>query len=226
MLVTIPELISREQTTECRRVLQQADWIDGRQTAGHVAARLKTNQQLPLDHPDGARLGALITQALSQHPVFMTSALPQRILPPRFNRYEGGGEYGFHIDNAIFQVPGSPQRIRSDISTTVFLSDPDEYEGGELIVQDTYGEQTIKLPAGHAIIYPGTSLHRVAPVTRGVRYASFFWTQSLVRSDTQRALLLEQDVAIQRLIQAGADQQVVTQLTGVYHNLLRMWSEL
>lgn len=226
MLVTIPDLLSPEQLAECRQALERADWVDGRQTAGHVAARIKTNQQLPLDHADGARLGAVIVQALTTHPVFMTTALPLRVLPPRFNRYQGGGEYGFHIDNAIFQVPGSPQRIRSDVSTTVFLSHPDEYEGGELIIQDTYGEQTIKLPAGHAIVYPGTSLHKVMPVTRGTRYGSFLWTQSLVRSDTQRALLLEQDIAVQRLIQAGADPEVVAQLTGVYHNLLRMWSEL
>lgn len=226
MLLSIPDLLTPEQARLCRTALEQAPWVDGRSTAGHVAGLVKHNQQLPLEHPAAQQWGQTITAALSSSPIFMAASLPQRILPPRFNRYEDGGEYGFHIDNAIFQVPNSTQRIRSDVSTTVFLSDPDEYEGGELIIQDTYGEQTVKLPAGHAIIYPGTSLHRVAPVIRGVRYASFFWTQSLVRSDTQRALLLEQDVAIQRLIQTGADQQVVAQLTGVYHNLLRMWSEL
>lgn len=226
MLLSLPDLLTPEQTLQCRTALEQADWIDGRSTAGHVAGQVKNNQQLPLDHPAAQQWGTAIIEALSSNPSYMAAALPHRILPPRFNRYEGGGEYGFHIDNAIFQVPGSPQRIRSDISTTVFLSDPDEYEGGELIIQDTYGEQTIKLPAGHAIIYPGTSLHRVTPVARGVRYASFFWTQSLVRSDAQRTLLFEQDVAIQHLIQAGVDQAVIAPLTGVYHNLLRMWSEL
>ncbi|MDN5842513.1 MAG: Fe2+-dependent dioxygenase [Alcaligenaceae bacterium] len=226
MLLSLPDLLSPEQTRECRTALEQASWVDGRETAGHVAVGVKNNQQLPLDDPLARQLGQVILQALSRNPLFMAAALPQRILPPRFNRYEGGGNYGFHIDNSIFQVPGDTQRIRSDISTTVFLSDPDEYEGGELIIQDTYGEQRVKLPAGHAIVYPGTSLHRVTPVTRGVRYGSFFWTQSLVRDNERRALLLSQDVAIQRLIQAGADPETVAQLTGVYHNLLRMWSEL
>lgn len=226
MLLSLPDLLTPEQTRECRAALEQASWIDGRETAGHVAGEVKNNQQLPLDHPLAQQWGQVIIQALSSNPVFMAAALPQRILPPRFNRYEGGGNYGFHIDNAIFQVPNSTQRVRSDISTTVFFSDPDEYEGGELIIQDTYGEQRIKLPAGHAVVYPGTSLHRVTPVTRGVRYGSFFWTQSLVRDNERRALLLSQDVAIQRLIQADAEPETVAQLTGVYHNLLRMWTEL
>ena len=226
MLLTLPDLLTAEQTRECRTLLEQARWTDGSQTAGHVAAHVKANRQLALDDPAGARIGAIILEALSRHPVFMSAALPARILPPRFNRYEGGEHYGFHIDNAIFQIPGESQRIRTDVSTTVFFSDPDEYEGGELVIQDTYGEQRIKLPAGHAVVYPGTSLHQVTPVTRGVRYGSFFWTQSLIRDDGRRALLLEQDVAIQRLIQSGADREVVAQLTGVYHNLLRMWSEL
>ncbi len=226
MLLSIPDLLTHEQTRQCRAALEQAPWIDGRETAGHVAVRVKANRQLALDHPVAQQWGQAIVQALSTNPTFMSAALPQRILPPRFNRYEGGEEYGFHIDNAIFQAPNSTVRVRSDISTTVFFSDPDEYEGGELIIRDTYGEHSIKLPSGHAVVYPGTSLHRVTPVTRGVRYGSFFWTQSLVRDDGRRALLLEQDVAIQRLIQAGADPEVVAQLTGVYHNLLRMWSEL
>ncbi len=226
MLLSIPDLLTHEQTRQCRAALEQAPWIDGRETAGHVAVRVKANRQLALDHPVAQQWGQAIVQALSTNPTFMSAALPQRILPPRFNRYEGGEEYGFHIDNAIFQAPNSTVRVRSDISTTVFFSDPDEYEGGELIIQDTYGEHRVKLPAGHAVVYPGTSLHRVTPVTRGVRYGSFFWTQSLVRDDGRRALLLEQDVAIQRLIQAQADPEVVAQLTGVYHNLLRMWSEL
>jgi len=226
MLLSIPELLTPEQTRQCRAALEQAAWVDGRDTAGHVAVQVKDNRQLPLDHPVAQHWGQAIVQALSTNPTFMSAALPQRILPPRFNRYEGGEAYGFHIDNAIFQTPNTTTRVRSDISTTVFFSDPDEYEGGELIIRDTYGEHSIKLPSGHAVVYPGTSLHRVTPVTRGVRYGSFFWTQSLVRDDGRRALLLEQDVAIQRLIQAGADPEVVAQLTGVYHNLLRMWSEL
>jgi PKHD-type hydroxylase len=226
MLISIPDLLTAEQMRQCRQALESAAWTDGRRTAGHVAAHIKANRQLALDDPTGRQIGQMIVQALSRHPVFQSAALPARILPPRFNRYEGGEHYGFHIDNAIFQVPGEPERLRTDVSTTVFFSDPDEYEGGELIIQDTYGEQRIKLPAGHAVVYPGTSLHRVTPVTRGVRYGSFFWTQSLVRDDGRRALLLNQDVAIQRLIQAGADPEAIAQLTGVYHNLLRMWSEL
>ncbi|WP_368648129.1 Fe2+-dependent dioxygenase [Castellaniella ginsengisoli] len=226
MLLSIPDLLTSEQIRQCRAALEQAAWADGLGTAGHVAAQVKRNRQLPLDHPAAQHWGQAIVQALTANPTFMSAALPARILPPRFNRYEGGEHYGFHIDNAIFQVPDTATRMRTDISTTVFFSDPDEYEGGELVIQDTYGEQRIKLPAGHAVVYPGTSLHRVTPVTRGVRYGSFFWTQSLVRDDGRRALLLDQDIAIQRLIQAGADAEIVAQLTGVYHNLLRMWSEL
>ncbi|MFV0283105.1 MAG: Fe2+-dependent dioxygenase [Castellaniella sp.] len=226
MLIAIPELLTPDEVRQCRAELEAAPWTDGRRTAGHVATHIKANRQLALDDSTGRRIGARIVQALSQHPVFQSAALPERILPPRFNRYEGGEHYGFHIDNAIFQVPGGAERIRTDVSTTVFFSDPDEYEGGELIIQDTYGDQRVRLPAGHAVVYPGTSLHRVTPVTRGVRYGAFFWTQSLVRDDSRRALLLNQDIAIQRLIQAGADSETVAQLTGVYHNLLRMWSEL
>lgn len=250
MLITIPDLLSADEIRQCRAALEGASWTDGRATAGHVATHLKANRQLSLDDPIGRQIGGLIVQALRQHPVFQSAALPAHILPPRFNRYEGGEHYGFHIDNAIFRPPtgggtnparaaggippphGAPLAtapasglLRTDISTTVFFSDPDEYEGGELIIRDTYGEQRVKLPAGQAVVYPGTSLHRVAPVTRGVRYGSFFWTQSLVRDDTQRGILLQQDIAIQRLIQSGANPDTVGQLTGVYHNLLRLWSE-
>ncbi len=226
MMLAVPDLLDADQVREIRNALENAEWTDGKATAGHLAVQTKDNQQLALDHPLAEQIGNRILQALTADPLYMSAALPLRILPPRFNRYRGGGQYGAHIDNAIFQTPGMPQRIRTDISTTVFLSDPDEYDGGELIVQDTYGEQRVKLPAGHAILYPGTSLHRVAPVTRGVRYASFFWTQSLVRSDEQRALLFEQDIAIQRLTLSGASPEALAPLTGVYHNLLRMWSEL
>jgi len=226
MMLALPGLLDASQVRTCRAALEQAQWTDGRSTAGHLAMAAKDNEQLPLDHPLADELGRQIVTALTADPLFISAALPLRILPPRFNRYRGGGQYGNHIDNAIFQAPGSPQRVRSDISTTVFLSDPAEYEGGELVIHDTFGERQVKLPAGHAVLYPGTSLHRVAPVTRGTRYAAFCWTQSLVRSDTQRALLFEQDVAIQRLTRAGASAQILSQLTGVYHNLLRMWSEL
>ncbi|MGB6156482.1 MAG: Fe2+-dependent dioxygenase [Castellaniella sp.] len=236
MLITLPDLLPAEQVLQCREMLTSATWIDGRASAGHVAAHVKANRQLAQDDPVALQIGALITQALRQHPVFQSAALPARILPPRFNRYEGGEHYGFHIDNSIFRLPAenasqalapsalTPRLLRSDISTTVFFSDPDDYDGGELIIQDTYGEQRVKLPTGQAVVYPGTSLHQVTPVTRGVRYAAFFWTQSLVRDDTQRSLLLQQDVAIQRLIRDGANPEIISQLTGVYHNLLRQWA--
>ena len=155
----------------------------------------------------------------------MSAALPLRVLPPRFNRYEGGGNYGFHIDNSVMNVPGAALRIRTDISSTLFFSDPDEYDGGELVIQDTYGEQRIKLPAGDLVVYPGTSLHQVTPVTRGARLASFFWTQSLVRDDAQRSLLYQMDRAIQSLTAKGGSDDEVSTLIGVYHNLLRQWSE-
>lgn len=225
MMLEIPEVLTRDQVRQCREALEQADWVDGRATAGHVAAKAKNNLQLPLDHPAARQLGDFILGVLAQNPSFISAALPLHILPPRFNRYEGGGDYGYHIDNAIFTAPGIAQRIRSDVSSTLFLSDPDEYEGGELVVQDSYGAHTVKLPAGHMVVYPGMSLHRVTPVTRGRRYAAFFWTQSLVREDHRRSLLWELDSAIQQVAQALPDHGTVPQLTGVYHNLIREWSD-
>lgn len=225
MLLTLSHLLDPQQVRHCRQALEQAEWHDGRATAGHLAVRVKDNQQLPFDSPVARRIGDLILDALGRHPRFMAAALPLRVLPPRFNRYSGGGQYGNHIDNAVFNVPGTALRIRSDISTTVFFSEPDEYDGGELIVEDTYGRHSVKLPAGHAVVYPGTSLHRVEPVTRGTRYASFFWTQSLVRDDTRRALLLELDDAIQALTRQVPESPELSRLTGVYHNLLRQWVE-
>ena len=225
MLLVIPDLLSPEQTRQCRDALAQADWVDGRGTAGHAALKAKHNLQLAADHPLARQLGDLILEALTASPVFMSAALPLRVLPPRFNRYEGGGNYGFHIDNSVMNVPGAALRIRTDISSTLFFSDPDEYDGGELVIQDTYGEQRIKLPAGHLVVYPGTSLHQVTPVTRGARLASFFWTQSLVRDDAQRRLLYQMDQAIQSLTAKGGGEDEVAALIGVYHNLLRQWSE-
>ena len=226
MLITLPDLLTPEALQQCQSTLQTATWQDGRRTAGHVAALAKANQQLPLDSPLAQELGTTILTALGKSALFQSAALPSRILPPRFNRYEAGEHYGFHIDNAIFNAGGDQPRIRADVSTTVFLSNPDTYGGGELIIQDTYGEHPIKLPAGHAVLYPATSLHRVAPVTSGVRHAAFFWTQSLIREDCQRSLLLEQDLAIQKLIQQQADPAVIAQLTGIYHNLVRRWAEV
>jgi len=225
VLLTIADLLDTTAVSTFRRKLLATDWQDGRETAGHVARSAKANLQLPGDSPLGAELGEQLLAALSRSPQFMAAALPLKVLPPRFNRYEGGGNYGDHIDNAVFSVPGTPHRIRSDLSATVFLSEPDEYDGGELVIHDTYGEQRIKLPAGHMVLYPGTSLHRVTPVTRGVRLASFFWIQSLVREDSQRSLLFQLDEAIREVAATLPDQPVVARLTGVYHNLLRQWAQ-
>jgi len=225
MLVTISGLFSADEVREARTLLEAAEWQDGRATAGPIAARGKATQQLPLDHPIAKRLGDRILDKLSRTPLFIAAALPLRILPPRFNRYEGGGTYGNHVDNAIFSIPGTALRLRTDVSTTLFFSDPDEYDGGELIVEDSYGDQRVKLPAGDAIVYPGSSLHRVTPVTRGVRYASFFWTQSLVRSDEKRRILFDLDCAIQQLTADHPGHGSIDDFTGTYHNLLRLWSE-
>lgn len=225
MLLTIADVLSPDQLRRCRQALEEAEWTDGRATAGHLAQSAKRNLQLPDDHPLTARLGDFLLQVLGANPVFMAAALPLKILPPRFNRYEDGGEYGTHIDSAIFSVPGTPHRVRGDISATLFFSDPDEYDGGELIIEDTYGSHSVKLPAGHMVIYPGNSLHRVTPVTRGRRLASFFWIQSLVREDHRRRLLLELDASVQELRQTCSDHPALLRLTGVYHNLLREWSE-
>ncbi|WP_440225189.1 Fe2+-dependent dioxygenase [Dokdonella sp. MW10] len=225
MLLHIPDVLNADEVRQCREALERAAWGDGRASAGHLAAKAKQNEQLPVDDPLAVELGNRLVDRLATVPRFMAAALPLRVLPPRFNRYTGGGTYGNHIDNAIFSIPGTPLRVRSDLSATLFFSAPDEYEGGELVVEDTYGTQRVKLPAGHLVLYPGTSLHRVEPVTRGTRYAAFFWVQSLVRDDTRRALLLELDDAIQRVGAQLPDDAAVASLTGVYHNLLRQWAE-
>jgi PKHD-type hydroxylase len=224
MLITIPDLLSPEQVVQCRQALQTADWEDGRLTAGHLAVHAKQNLQLPQSHPLTEQIGGLILDALARSPQFMAAALPLKVEPPRFNRYEGGGTYGTHVDTAIQSVPGTPHRIRTDVSATLFFSEPDTYEGGELVVQDTYGAHTVKLPAGAMVLYPGTSLHHVTPVTRGMRLASFFWIQSLVREDHLRALLWELDQSIQTVTQETPASPAVQKLSGVYHNLLRQWS--
>ncbi len=225
MLLDIPDVLSQDQVRHCRALLEGAGWQDGRATAGHQAQRVKSNQQLAPDDPVAARVAEVVMQALGTHPVFMSAALPLKVLPPRFNRYADGGAYRNHVDSAILSVPGSGHRIRSDVSATLFFSEPDEYDGGELVVEDTYGTQRIKLRAGHLALYPGTSLHRVEPVTRGARIASFFWVQSLVREDAQRAMLYELDGAIQSLLARDPDSAEVPRLLGIYHNLLRRWSE-
>ena len=225
MLLHIPQLLSADEARQCRAALAQADWIDGQATAGHLAARVKRNLQLPLDSPLAKQLGNLILDRLGANPTFMAAALPLKVLPPRFNRHEGGGTYGNHVDNALFTIPGTAIKVRSDVSSTLFFSDPDEYEGGELVVEDTFGTQQVKLAAGDLIVYPGTSLHRVNPVTRGTRYASFFWTQSLIKSAEQRRLLFDLDQSIQDLTAEQPKHPRVAALSGTYHNLLRMWSE-
>jgi len=225
MLLHIPEVLSKEQVAGMRRAMEAAEWTDGRQTVGPQGAKVKRNLQLPDASPLRRELGDLVVAALARHPLYHAAALPLRTLSPRFNRYEGGGEYGFHIDGAVMAAGDRDVQVRSDISCTLFLSEPEEYDGGELIVSDTYGEHEVKLPAGDAIVYPSSSLHKVTPVTRGARIASFFWVQSLVRDDSARRMLLELDTAIRNLSASGADQASILQLTGVYHNLLRRWAE-
>jgi PKHD-type hydroxylase len=225
MLLHIPEVLSKEQVAGMRRAMEATEWTDGRQTVGPQGAKVKRNQQLPDASPLRRELGEIVVAALARHPLYHAAALPLRTLSPRFNRYEGGGEYGFHIDGAVMATGNGDVQVRSDISCTLFLSEPEEYDGGELIVSDTYGEHEVKLPAGDAIVYPSSSLHKVTPVTRGARVASFFWVQSLVRDDSARRLLLELDTAIRNLSASAADQASILQLTGVYHNLLRRWAE-
>ena len=226
MLLQIPDVLTSEQLAEVRRTLEQAEWVDGRVTAGHQSARAKDNMQLPEHHPAARELGDLIVAALERNPLFMSAALPARVFPPLFNRYEGGQSFGNHVDNAVRQVTGTPHRVRTDLSVTLFLARPEEYDGGELLVEDTYGVHSVKLPAGDLILYPASSLHRVTPVTRGVRLASFFWVQSMVRDDGERALLFDLDMAIQRLSQDAPDPPSAVQLTAVYHNLLRRWANV
>lgn len=226
MLITIPDVLDANQLAQCRQLLQQAEWEDGARTAGYIALQAKQNLQLGLDSPVAQHLGDIVLGALAQNQAFIAAALPAKILPPRFNRYENSGHYGNHIDNAVFVAPGTTQRVRSDVSCTLFFSEPDEYEGGELSVEDTYGVQRIKLPAGHMVVYPGTSLHHVTPVTKGVRIASFFWVQSMVRHAHKRAILWELDQSIQEIAMQTDDASKLARLSGVYHNLIREWAEL
>ncbi len=223
MLLAVPDLLTASQVTEARRLLEAEEWVDGRITAGHQGARVKHNAQLPPDSAAAAQVGRTILQALGANPLFMSAALPLHVLPPMFNRYAGGQAFGTHVDGSIRSLPNG-QRIRTDLSCTLFLSAPDEYEGGELTIEDTYGAKSVKLPAGHMILYPSTSLHHVTPVTSGVRVSSFFWLQSMVREDSRRALLFDMDIAIQRLASESPLHPSVISLTGVYHNLLREWA--
>jgi PKHD-type hydroxylase len=226
MLLQIPDVLSAEQVAHGRRLLDAADWIDGRVTAGHQSAQAKNNVQIPEGHPAAREVGDMILKALQQNALFITAALPAHVFPPLFNRYSGGQSFGSHVDNAIRTVPGTAHRIRTDLSCTLFLSQPDEYDGGELIIEDTYGVHSVKLPAGSMVLYPSTSLHHVRPVTRGARVSSFFWLQSMVRDDGERTLLFDLDAAIRNLNQTVPQHAASVQLTGVYHNLLRKWAEV
>lgn len=225
MVLQIPDVLPPEQVAHCRRLLADAEWGDGRVTAGYQSARAKDNLQLAEGSPAARELGAMILQALEVNPQFVSAALPARVFPPLFNRYESGHAFGMHVDNAIRQVRGTAHRIRTDLSATLFLSEPEEYDGGELVIEDTYGAHSVKLPAGHLVLYPATSLHRVQPITRGARLASFFWIQSMVRDDGERRLLFDLDNTIQKLAREAPAHPVAVQLTGVYHNLVRRWAD-
>lgn len=228
MLLNIPDVLNAEQVADFRFRLDRTEWADGRITAGYQSAKAKDNAQLPEDSPVARDLGALVLEALSRNSTFFSAALPKRVYPPLFNRYAGGQSFGFHVDNAVRydRGRGGADALRTDLSATLFLSSPEDYDGGELVIEDTYGVHSIKLPAGHLVLYPGTSLHKVTPVTRGARVASFFWIQSMVRDDGQRRLMFDLDVSIRRLTQELPDHPALVQLTGVYHNLLRQWTEL
>lgn len=229
MLLQIPDILSPDQVTHFRQRLDAADWADGRVTAGHQSAKTKNNLQLPETSPVARELGALVLDALSKNSTFFSAALPKRIYPPLFNCYTGGQSFGFHVDNAVrYDRSAGPRAepVRTDVSATLFLSAPEDYDGGELVIDDTFGTQRVKLPAGHMVLYPGTSLHQVTPVTRGARLASFFWLQSMLRDDGQRRLMFELDVSIRRLTADVAEHPALVQLTGVYHNLLRRWADL
>jgi PKHD-type hydroxylase len=230
MLITISDVLNAEEVVQTRKLLGEAEWVDGRVTAGHQSAKAKDNMQVSEGHPIARQVGATILQALSKNLLFLSAALPLHVFPPLFNRYSGGQSFGTHVDNSIRQIPGTPHRIRTDLSATLFLTSPEEYDGGELVVEDTYGVKDVKLAPGQLVLYPSTSLHHVRPVTRGERLCSFFWIQSMVRDDGKRSLLFDLDQAIQRLGRDLSDHasaaQSSVQLTGVYHNVLRQWAEV
>jgi PKHD-type hydroxylase len=225
MLVTVPQLLSAAQVAEFQALLGAAEWIDGKATAGYLSSRSKNNEQLPEAHPLTRRLGSIIQSELDRSQLFIAAALPLKVLPALFNRYSGGQAYGAHIDGAVQPFPGSPQRVRTDLSATLFLSNPEDYEGGELIIGEVGEERPVKLPAGAMMLYDGGTSHRVQPVTRGARLAAFFWVQSMVRDSTRRELLFDLDRAIQQLGHTGADHGACVRLAGIYHNLLRQWAD-
>lgn len=227
MLIQIPDVLTAEEVSHCRSVLSSSAWVDGKVTAGAQSARAKRNLQVPEDSPAARKLGELILRALGRNALFTAAALPLRVFPPLFNRYDEGMQFHAHVDNAIRHVPGANVRVRTDVSSTLFLTAPEDYDGGALVIEDTYGSQSVKLPAGHMILYPATSVHRVEPVTRGSRWSSFFWTQSMVKDDGKRRQLFDLDMAITRTRSALSDDHpAVIALTSSYHNFLRGWAEL
>lgn len=226
MLLCIPEVLTKKQVAHCRKVMESASWVDGKVTAGAQSGAVKQNHQLPEGTKEAVELGNLILEALAGNALFLSAALPHKIFPPLFNRYKDGEHFGTHVDNAIRAIPGTPQRIRTDLSATLFLTDPADYDGGELVIEDNYGAQEVKLPAGDMVLYPSTSLHHVTPVTRGVRISSFFWLQSMVRDDGQRTLLFDFDESIQQLAaEKGMDDPLSVKFSGIYHNLIRRWAD-
>jgi PKHD-type hydroxylase len=225
MMLHLPQVLTADEVLRCRGALERSDWVDGRVTAGHQSSKVKQNSQLPEDSATARELSDLVLRGLERTPLFTSAALPQRVYPPLFNRYAPGMRFGAHVDNAIRPFRGSTEKLRTDLSATLFLSEPDSYDGGDLVVEDTYGTHSVKLPAGDLILYPSSSLHEVKEVTRGVRLASFFWVQSLIRDDGQRALLFDLDMSIVQLRSEVPESGALLGLTGVYHNLLRQWAE-
>jgi PKHD-type hydroxylase len=226
MLLTIPQVLAQDEVRRLRQLIDAAAWADGKITAGTQSAQEKRNRQLPEDAPLAAEARAIVLAGLARSGLFFTAALPQKVYPPLFNRYEPGMDFGSHIDNSVRTFAVTGQHVRTDISATLFLSAPQDYEGGELVVEDTYGAHSVKLPAGDMVLYPGTSVHHVRPVTRGARVGSFFWVQSMIRDDAKRALLFDMDGAISSMRQAYGDTSPIIALTGTYHNLMRMWADV
>ncbi len=227
MLVTIPDMLTSEELAYVRQILENTPWVDGRATAGDQAAKVKNNLQVPIDAPAAQELGQIVVRALARNPIFTSAALPLRVLPPMFNRYDVGMTFGAHVDGSIRALPGSGQRLRTDVSSTLFLTPPEDYDGGELVVHDTYGTHQVKLPAGHMVVYPATSMHSVNPVTRGSRWGSFFWTQSMVKDDWRRHMLYDLDMSIIKVRERLQDDDpAVVGLTAHYHNLIRHWAEV
>jgi PKHD-type hydroxylase len=227
MLICIPDILGKAEVAEFRDIMDASEWEDGRSTAGAQSAMVKKNEQLPPNSATARQLGERVVRALAASPLFISAAVPRHIFPPLFNRYGAGNHFGVHVDNAVRGDHLTGTRIRTDLSVTLFLSEPDQYDGGELVVEDYYGSHEIKLPAGHLVLYPASSLHMVTPVTRGIRVASFFWLQSMIRDAHARSLIFDLDTAIRGLVERiGRDDPHTVKLTGIYHNLIRYWAEV